>query len=258
MVASMPNSPQGLRRMGSWPPNTFLGSLKEETRERFLSLGTATQIASDETLILEGDRGNRDVYLIMQGFVRVVRNTADGKVVVLAIRSDGDLVGELAAFDGGPRVASVVSVGSCFVRKIGHRDFREFLLRHPDAMLAAQNEMSAKLRHATWQRSELGTATMLVRVARMLIELAGRYGIATPSGIKINSLTQANLAAMIYSTESSVYKVFKYLRGENIIETGYGNVVIRDMPALRREAKITEIPPEYGVRPPSDPQSDEG
>lgn len=243
--------------MGPWPPNTFLGSLKEETREQFLKLGTATQIASDEILILEGERGNRDVYLIMQGFVRVVRNTAEGRVVVLAIRSDGDLVGELAAFDGSPRVASVVSVGSCYVRRIGQPEFLEFLRKYPDAMFAAQAGMSAKLRHATWQRSELGPATILVRVARMLIALAARYGIATPQGVRINTLTQANLAAMINSTESSVYKIFKSLRGKHIIETGYGNILIRDMAALYRTAKITEIPPEYGVWPPQDPHSDE-
>jgi len=243
--------------VGPWPPNTFLGSLQAGTREKILTLGTQSQVASGQTLIMEGERRTRDVFLITRGYVKVISNSEDGKVVLLAIRADGDIVGELAALDGSPRVASVVTVGPCYVRKIGQTEFRDFLMRHPDAALAVNANVSAKLRLATWHRIEFGTSTMPVRVARMLIYLATRYGESTSDGVLIGSLTQSELAAMIGSREASVHKILKPLRSAGTIETRYGRILIRDRDALCAQAGITEIPPEYGVWPGADPHSDE-
>ncbi|MEV5408930.1 Crp/Fnr family transcriptional regulator [Thermopolyspora sp. NPDC052614] len=243
--------------MGPWPPNTFLGALSPATREKMLTLGTPVQVSSGQMLILEGERRNRDVFLITHGYVKVVSNSEDGKVVLLAIRADGDIVGELAALDGGPRLASVVTVGSCFVRKIGQAEFRDFLRRHPDAALAANVIVSAKLRLSTWYRVEFGTSAVPVRVARTLLYLATRYGEPTPDGVLIGSLTQPELAAMIGSREATVYKILKALRTDNVIETKYGRILIRDRAALCAKAGISGIPPEYGVWPGQAPQSDE-
>ncbi|WP_371784271.1 Crp/Fnr family transcriptional regulator [Streptosporangium subroseum] len=238
------------------PPATLLGSLNPETRERFLSLGAFAQVAGGETLIMEGDRRSKHVFLITQGYVKVVSNSVDGKVVLLAIRSDGDLIGEFASLDGSPRLASVVTVGPCFVYRIGQRDFLDFLAGHPDAAHAVNASVVGKLRHATWHRIEFGTSPVPVRVARVLIYLAARYGERTGKSVLIGSLTQPELAAMIGARENSVHKILRSMRERGVISTEYGRILIRDHQALCADAGITEIPPEYGVWPPSAQQSE--
>ncbi|GAA1285369.1 Crp/Fnr family transcriptional regulator [Planotetraspora silvatica] len=257
MATPTPRHPHGPRRLGPWPPATLLGSLEPRIRETLLSLGTFSQFVSGETLIMEGDPRTKDVFLIVQGYMKVVSNSADGKVVLLAIRSDGDLVGELASLDGSPRVASVVTVGPCFVRKISQRDFLGFLADHPDVALAVNANVVGKLRHATWHRIEFGTSPMPVRVARVLIYLAQRYGETTAEGVLIGSLTQPELAAMIGAREHSVHKILRSMRERQVIATRYGRILILDSAALYADAGISEIPPEYGVWPSSGPQSEE-
>lgn len=257
MAAPTPEPPHGPRRVGSWPPNTFLGSLDPATRDEMLSAGDPLQVASGETIVMEGDRRTRHVFLIIQGYVKVVSNSADGKVALLAIRAGGDLVGELAALDGSPRVASVVTVGACFVRRLGQRDFLDFLARHPGAALAVNATVAGKLRHSTWQRIEFGTSPVPVRAVRMLLYLATRYGEATREGVLIASLTQQELAAMIGSRENSVHKILRELKARKVIETRYGRILIRDRQALCDAAGISEIPSEYGVWPPPGPHSEE-
>ena len=123
MVTSMPSPEHGPRRVGPWPLATLLGSLNPETRERLLSLGAlSVQVASGETLIMEGDRRSKHVFLITQGYVKVISNSVDGKARPwLAIRSDEDLIGELASLHGIPRLASVVTVGPCFANSTRQR-----------------------------------------------------------------------------------------------------------------------------------------
>jgi CRP-like cAMP-binding protein len=235
--------------MGPWPAATLLGSLKPATREEILALGTFSQVASGETLLMEGDRKTRHLFLIVQGYVKAVSNSADGKSVLLAIRSDGDLIGEFACLDDRPRVATVCTVGACFVRKISQRDFLDFLERRPDASRAVNASIVAKLRHATWHRVEFGTSPMPVRVARVLIFLAARYGERTTEGVLIGSLTQPELAAMIGAREHSVHKILRTMREHKVIATRYGRILVLDGEALSAYAGITEIPPEYGVWP---------
>lgn len=52
-----------------------------------LSAGDPLQVASGETIVMEGDRRTRHVFLIIQGYVKVLSNSADGKVALLAIRA---------------------------------------------------------------------------------------------------------------------------------------------------------------------------
>ncbi|MEO3808205.1 Crp/Fnr family transcriptional regulator [Sphaerisporangium sp. B11E5] len=213
-------------------------------------------MASGETLLMEGDRKTRHLFLIVQGYVKAVSNSADGKVVLLAVRSSGDLIGEFATLDNRPRVATVSTVGPCFLRKISQRDFLEFLERHPDAGRAVYASIVAKLRHATWHRIEFGTSPMPVRVARVLLYLASRYGEPTPDGVLIGSLTQPELAAMIGAREHSVHKILRYMRERDVIATRYGRILVKDGAALSSDAGISEIPPEYGVWP--SPPGDSG
>lgn len=256
MTSSTQGSSDGPRRIGAWPPATLLGSLTPSVREEMLTLGTFSQFASGETLLMEGDQNSRHLYLIIQGYVKAISNSEDGKVVLLAIRSDGDLIGEFAALDNRPRVATVSTVGPCFLRKISQRDFLEFVERRPDAGRAVYASIVAKLRHATWHRIEFGTSPMPVRVARVLLFLASRYGEPAPGGVLIGSLTQPELAAMIGAREHSVHKILRGMRERGVLATRYGRILVLDRAALTSEAGISEIPPEYGVLP--SPPGDSG
>jgi CRP-like cAMP-binding protein len=135
------------------------------------------------------------------------------------------------------------------VRRIGQREFLAFLTRHPDAALAVNRIVVGKLRNATWHRIEYGSSPAPIRLARVLIHLAGEHGEQVPEGTLIGlSLTQPDLAALAGAREPTVQKVLRSLRKDGVIHTGYRQIVIRDAAALHAIAGITEIPPEYGVR----------
>jgi CRP-like cAMP-binding protein len=236
----------------SWPPHSLLGGLPSGEREDLLRLGSVQRFDVGETLVVEGDRDSREVYVLLDGVVKVVSNTEEGTAVVLSIRADGDLIGELASLDGSPRLATIVAVRRCTVRRIGQQAFLEFLRTHPGAALAVSRSVSGKLRNATWHRVEYGSASAPVRLARLLIQLATQHGEPGPDGsgtvIRL-SLNQAELGALIGAREPTVQVALRELRRDGVLATGHLRIVVRDWAGLCKAAGLSEIPEEYGVRP---------
>ncbi|MEU9890377.1 Crp/Fnr family transcriptional regulator [Sphaerisporangium sp. NPDC051011] len=247
----------GPRRLGNWPPRSLLGSLEPATRDLMLRLGTATQFGAGETLLREGDPDSRHVLLLIDACVKVVSDTADGHTVLLAIRTDGDLVGELASLDGQPRVASVIAVKPSVVRRIGQGEFLDFLDHNPAVSRAVYRVVTTKLRNSTWHRIEYGSTPAPLRLARVLVQLAAQHGERVPEGIEIRlALTQPDLAALAGAREPTVHKELRALRHRGVVETGYRRILISDPAALHAIAGISEIPPEYGVWPAPRPQGE--
>ncbi|TDD93939.1 Crp/Fnr family transcriptional regulator [Actinomadura rubrisoli] len=232
--------------IGGWRPRSLLGGLSAITRARLLELGGLRQIAAGETIIMEGATESRDVFVLLQGTAKITSGTDSGGTVLLSIRADGDVVGELAALDGNPRLARVTTIRPCVARRIGQREFLDFLSAHPDASLAVNRIVSAKLRGATWHRVESANPAP-IRVARVLMLLAHEHGEPSAEGIVIRPLTQPDIADLVSAKERTVQKALATLQRDGAIVQGYRKIIIRDREALCSAAEISEIPPEYGI-----------
>lgn len=244
----MANRTYAPRPIAEWPRRSLLGGLPAAARERLLELGTLRQVAAGETIIMEGATEPREVFLLLQGTTKVTGTTENGDTVLLSIRADGDLVGELAALDDSPRLAMVTTIRPCVVRRIGQREFLDYLSAYPDAALAVSRTVSAKLRGATWHRVEYGSSPVPVRVARMLMLLAREHGEPSPQGTRILlPLTHPDVAGLVAAKEPTVQKALAALRHDQVIAKGYREIVIRDWAALHSVAGLTEIPPKYQV-----------
>lgn len=231
-----------------WPRRSTLNGLSAAARHDLLRIGTPLQIGAGETLIMEGDDRSPDVYVLVSGLVKIVSNIATGGTVLLNIRADGDLLGELAALDGKPRLATVITVRPCVLRRIGQREFLDFLAAHADAALVVQRVVTGKLRDATWHRVEYADIPVPVRVARALILLAREHGEDCPEGVRIRlGLTQPDLAGLVGARDVTVHRALAGLDQEQVIIRGYREIIIRDLDALHAFAGITEIPAKYGL-----------
>ncbi|MDX3850432.1 cyclic nucleotide-binding domain-containing protein [Streptomyces sp. AK02-01A] len=55
---------------------------------------------------------------MLDGVVKATGRTEDGRDALLAVRMDGDLVGELASMDARPRSATVTTCGPVTARRV--------------------------------------------------------------------------------------------------------------------------------------------
>jgi CRP/FNR family cyclic AMP-dependent transcriptional regulator len=221
---------------GPWPPGSLLAGLPEPARERFLGAGAKQQYADPgRVLIREGDFGGV-VYLLLAGLVKVTGMTGDGEAL-LAIRAGGDVVGELAVFDGRPRLATVTTAGPVIARVVARGEFIGLLSRDPQVSFAVTCGVVDKLRAATARRVDFTGCDVATRFARILLELAERYGEQTRAGRAIGCpLTQTELATLAGAAEPTVQRTLRQLKADGIVSTGYRETAVLDMDRLRERA----------------------
>ena len=216
-----------------WPAGSLLGTLPASIQQGLLRLGVRQQFEAGKVLLRQGERSTHAI-LMLDGFVKVTASTEAGDVALLDIRAGGDLVGELAALDGQPRSATVTAAGSVIVQLIDQAELSAYLRDNPDAWFAVTCGIAAKLRWATRRRIDFSGGSAMVRLMRVLIELAESYGKpGRGGGVAITaSLTQPELAALVGAAERTVHKALAELRERGLISTGYRRITVLDPQGL--------------------------
>jgi CRP/FNR family cyclic AMP-dependent transcriptional regulator len=171
-------------------------------------------------VLREGEQ-SRFVALITIGWVAVSIPTSRGDSLILAIRGAGDVIGDMAAFDGRPRSATVTALDDISLVVVAGDRFTGYLTTHPAAAAAYMRNLGARLRDADAERRALVSATVLQRLASLLVELAVQQGVRTAGSITIRpALPQRDLAASIGATREAVAKALRVLRERDVVRTG--------------------------------------
>ncbi|MCQ3938696.1 MAG: hypothetical protein DPW18_16865 [Chloroflexi bacterium] len=100
-----------------------------------------------EEIAREGEPGDV-MYVIVSGRVRVCAMRG-GREVEIAIRGEGDYVGEMSIISNEPRMASLVAAGDVRTLCIDQKSFEELLRERPDVSLAIIHELNRRLREAS-------------------------------------------------------------------------------------------------------------
>jgi CRP/FNR family cyclic AMP-dependent transcriptional regulator len=131
---------------------SFLSRLAPAEQAALHRLGRVEEIPAGQPFLCQGDR-DRKLYLLLAGAAEVRVTGADGSVEPIAVRTPGDLVGELSYLDGRPRSATVVAVRDCAVRVISRPAFTRYLAEHPGAQRSLLLLLAHRLRTATLPRT---------------------------------------------------------------------------------------------------------
>jgi CRP/FNR family transcriptional regulator, cyclic AMP receptor protein len=96
---------------------------------------------ADGTVIIDQGQLGREAFVILEGKVTVKRR--DRKVATLG---PGDVVGELALLDHGPRTASAICEGDCTLFVLDQRHFRGVIEDHPAIAMKLLTALAERIR----------------------------------------------------------------------------------------------------------------
>lgn len=215
----------------------FLSSLRPEDAAALEEIGRRRRFRAGTTLFLEGDSSDH-VVVLLNGRVKISYVTQNGSEILLAVREDGDLLGELSVIDGRARSASAQTLEPSEGLVVGAEAFRAFLVSHPSAAVGLLEMVVMRLRDSDRKRIEFGAFDTVGRVAGRLVEMCERFGEPDARGVSVSlSLTQEDLAAWVGASRKAVTVALADLRARGLIETGRKKVVVRDLEALRRRVR---------------------
>lgn len=185
-------------------------------------------------LMRQGEPADRAV-LIETGVVKIVSESANGYVSLLALRGVHDLVGEFGCLDDTVRSASVVAMRPVHGFVISAPRFCALMEENGSLALAILRSVISRLRHADDQRAALGSSTAVVRVAQVLLELSERHGTPAPRWAphaRHLKLTQQELASAAGTSRESVVRTLRELHQHELVETARGAIVVLDPAGL--------------------------
>ncbi|MEV3871440.1 Crp/Fnr family transcriptional regulator [Streptomyces sp. NPDC002454] len=215
-----------------WTPSSLLGSLAGPARDRFLALGTRVEYGTGRVLMREGE-DTAFVLVLLDGVVKATGRTHDGRDALLAVRMRGELVGELAAMDGGSRSATVTTCGAVTARVVGREAFLGCLHREPAIARAVNASVVAKLRAANNHRIDFTGCDAATRLARVLHQMALSHGERVDGALVIRwPITQPELATLSGTAEPTVQKALRRFREAGAVSTGYRAIRVEDLSVL--------------------------
>jgi len=208
----------------------FASGLSEGERQALFGAGRACTYPRNARVFCEGDRSDF-VVVIVEGRAKVLVTSREGDESLLGVRGPGSLVGELAAFDGGPRVATAVALEPLTVRLLTAEEFRAFVARQPGAGVELIRMLIGRLREADRRRAEFGAYETLPRVARLLGDL-----VADDRQLEVR-LSQDEIAGLVGASRESVARALGTLRQRGLVTTGRRTITVVDRDELRSFAE---------------------
>ena len=216
------------------PP--FLTALTADERSALTAAGLVRTFPAGGALFHQNQIADRALVL-QAGFVKLCCITDDGREVVLGIRGPGDLLGELAALEGGTRSATGIALEPVDALAVSAAYFTAFLERHPRVYRVLFEMLARRLRDADRLRVEFASKETMGRVAARIVEMSERFGTRDDGGIRIEfPLTQEELAGWTACSRDSVVKALQSMRDLGWIETGRRRIKVVDLDSIRRRA----------------------
>ena len=106
-----------------------------------------------EIIIRQGEVGNC-MYVIQEGKVEVLIESG-GKEVQIAVREQGDFIGEMAIFERDVRSATVRAVGPARVLTIDKKNFLRRISEDPSLAFRMVESMSHRIRELSNENARL-------------------------------------------------------------------------------------------------------
>jgi CRP-like cAMP-binding protein len=163
--SSSPASIIGLRsvRLFAGLPDAVLHEVAARCHFRRYPAGCTVVARSDD---------DHAVCLLISGRVRVVALSPSGREVSFRDLGAGELFGELAAIDGGPRTATVVTLDEALLARLPAADFVELLRLQWPLNERLLHSLVHTVRQLTERVYEISTLSVQQRLAAELLRLA--------------------------------------------------------------------------------------
>jgi CRP/FNR family transcriptional regulator, cyclic AMP receptor protein len=181
--------------------------------------------------------GREVLYIVKSGRVRLVRSTADGRTMTLAVLGPGALFGQMRLLGQDMRSSSAEAFEDVVLCQMTESDVRSLLLSDPRVAARITEGLGRRLAEVEQRLADALLKTAPQRVAATLATLAG----AAPASARLTGprghevrLTHAQLADLVGTTRETTTKVLGDLQARGAVALRRGKVVVLDVEGLYR------------------------
>lgn len=190
-------------------------------------------------VILHEESTNQVMYIILQGKVKVIQMTEDGKEIILAMHRSGDFFGEMSLIDSKTIPAMVIAMEDSVVAIISRAEFYPLLYAQGKVLDVLLQILCSRLRDS-WDRIQLLSFTNASQRIKMLFaSLVSEYGRQTGEGTLLNiKLTHQHIADMTGVSRETVTRVIDRLHKDGEIKVMKNRSILLGSDFLKKDVTL--------------------
>ncbi len=197
----------------------LFSGLPEKILEGLLNKTSIVKYTRGTVLFLQGQPAE-NCYLLLDGWVKIFRNTPGSKQVVLAVRSSGETIAESAVIKGWNYTSSAEVASDARLLRIPAGPLLKLLRENGGFSMLMLGYLSEKLHGMAFKLGRFQTQSAPQRLGNFLLSLTGSEDkkaaveipydkslLAASLGMKPESLSRAQLKLKLYGVETKGKKV---------------------------------------------------
>jgi CRP/FNR family transcriptional regulator, nitrogen oxide reductase regulator len=182
-----------------------------------VELSTEKNYRTGDAIFHEGARARR-FYLLLHGYVRVVKGTAAGSHIVPLYISPGRLFGIAPAFAQDRYPATAVAANECLTVSWPASLWTDFLARYDGFAEEVWRDVGSRIKELHSRISELTTEPAEQRIASAVLRLCEQSGRPVEGGIEIAfPVTRSDIAEMTGTNLHTVSRLLSAWEREGLI-----------------------------------------
>jgi len=216
---------------------SLLNLIKESSKENLMRAGKIISLKQGEILFSERQEV-KSMYIVLDGFMALYRNSRYGEIKVIFICTDGEIVNEVVLQDEKTSICAKALTDTKLLA-IHRSDLIKLLENDYDLTKEIYNSLARKTRRLYHQVGNAnGTYPVEKRLAAKIWKLARDYGKDTNNGIQICFETTVTfLANMLGAKRETVSRIISQFKKAGIIVHENGNLVVLKMDDLKEIAQ---------------------
>jgi len=184
-------------------------------------------VMKGDTFVHEGDQSST-LFIINTGIAKLTRSSSIGKEQIIALQSDGDIIGEYYLLtDYEPYNFSAVALSDINLCTLSKKDMDAILDTHPQLCRSMLTELSKKMIDIENKLQNIAITETDSKVAFLLIQLYEKFGYASADGPVIdNPLSREDMANFAGMTRETMSRYLSRLAKDGMIRFIDNNKIV--------------------------------
>ncbi|MCD9146622.1 Crp/Fnr family transcriptional regulator [Pseudophaeobacter flagellatus] len=198
---------------------------RAEIRE-ILDQATSKRIEVGAEVFHEGHDAER-FYLLLDGFIRVIKNTPTGEQIIALHIAPGQLFGIAPALSRTTYPATAVAAAESIALSWPVRLWDNFTSRYNGFATESYKTLGQRLEEMQSRITELATQAVEQRIAVALLRLVNQSGRKTDQGLEIAfPITRLNISEMTGTTLHTVSRLLSAWERDGVVKSTRKHIVV--------------------------------
>lgn len=216
-------------------PDSLLRAIEPAQLSGLLQNARRRELRPGERIIAQGDEEGDFAVVVLSGGLKISMVSASGREIILNYCGPGELVGEIAMLDSGPRTATVSAAVASHVLLLPSRTFLAAATANPASAAGVMRELAKRVRQLNLVIESDRTFSMAPRLARALVRLIDP---ARSDGRLRYDPSQSDLGAFAGLARENVSRLLSEWEAQGIVARSGRALLVRDTEYLQTLAEF--------------------